>query len=164
MTEATVADGLFPLLDFEGRGGRWGIGTDSHYTTDPALELRCLELGQRLRHGRRSPLPARSEIERHPGRLLLDRVLSVGPDALGVPVGELTPGRRADMVVLDPEGPLLAGHGPATALDAWVLSGATSAVRDVMVAGRWIVRDGRHPAQDSIEARYRATIRRLLEG
>jgi formimidoylglutamate deiminase len=163
MTEATVADGLFPLLEYERVVGRWGIGTDSHYTTDPALELRCLELGQRLRHGRRSPLPARTDAELHPGRLLLDRALAAGPDALGVPIGDLTPGRRADLVVLNPEDPILAGHGPTTALDAWVLSGAATPVRDVMVAGRWVVRDGRHPAQESIEARYRATILRLLD-
>jgi formimidoylglutamate deiminase len=80
---------------------------------------------------------------------------------LGAPIGALAAGRRADLVVLDPEHPTLIGHGPKTVLDAWVLSGAGTAVRDVMIGGRWVVRGGVHGGQESIVSRYRATIERL---
>jgi hypothetical protein len=35
-------------------------------------------------------------------------------------------------------------------------------VRDVMVAGRWKVRAGRHPREDQVHARYRAAIAGLM--
>jgi len=36
-------------------------------------------------------------------------------------------------------------------------------VRDVMVAGHWVVRDGRHHGADRIAAGYRRAMRRLAE-
>lgn len=47
-TEANLGDGLFPLASFAGRGGRFGIGTDSHVSRSPVEELRLLDYGQRL--------------------------------------------------------------------------------------------------------------------
>ena len=163
MTEATVADGLFPLVRFGDAGGRWGIGTDSHYTTDVATELRMLELGQRLLEGRRNPLVKESGGSAvHAGRVLFDVALSAGAASLGQPVGALAPGVRADLVVLDQNATVLAGHGPATVLDAWILTGGgATLVRDVMIGGRWIVRDGRHRLEDDIVERYRRTAGRL---
>lgn len=165
MTEATLADGLFPLSAFTALGGRWGIGTDGHHTTDVATELRCLELGQRLREGRRNVVAASDGIRRHTGRALLDAAL--GTDAsmdpvVGAPVGRIDVGARADLVVLDGRVPALAAHGPETVLDAWILSGGPSPVRHVMVGGRWRIRDGHHPAEDAVLARYRATLERMI--
>lgn len=40
---------------------------------------------------------------------------------------------------------------------------AVPPARDVMVAGRWVIRDGLHAAEAQIDARYRATLRRLEE-
>jgi formimidoylglutamate deiminase len=34
-------------------------------------------------------------------------------------------------------------------------------VRDVMVRGRWVVRDGRHPEERAVLAQYRAALARL---
>lgn len=173
MTEATLADGLFPLPAFAALGGRWGIGTDGHHTTDAATELRCLELGQRLRDGRRNVVAATDGIHRHTGRALLDAALGtwtgngtgVSGDTsavMGAPVGRIEVGARADLVVLDARMPALAAHGPATALDAWILSGGPSLVRHVMVGGRWRIRDGHHPVEEAISARYRATLERMI--
>ncbi len=164
-TEATVADGLFPLARFISSEGRWGVGTDSHYATDAALELRCLELGQRLADGRRNPIAEPTGLWSHSGRALFDRALAGGQQAVGQNVGVLRSGSRADVVVLDADHPTLIGHGPSTALDAWLLSGGTtSPVRDVMVGGRWVMRDGDHPSVRPIRERYRATVRRLFDG
>ena len=73
------------------------------------------------------------------------------------------PGAPADLVVLDYEPPTpldssnLAGHY-LFGLGAW-------AVRDVMVAGRWVVRNRRHLVVDEEElaARCRAAAPRLWE-
>jgi formimidoylglutamate deiminase len=74
----------------------------------------------------------------------------------------LVAGRRADLVMLDPDAHVLLGHGPDTVLDAWVLGGTDNPVRDVMVAGRWVIRDGRHPAEDAIRAAYRDAAKTLF--
>ena len=52
-TEANLGDGLFPLRGFAARGGRFGIGTDSHVSRSPVEELRLLDYGQRLVSERR---------------------------------------------------------------------------------------------------------------
>lgn len=76
-------------------------------------------------------------------------------------LGTLEPGAPADLVVLDyrPPTPLhegnVAGHF-LFGMGAW-------SVRDVMVAGRWVVRDRRHVLvdEDELAARCRAAARRL---
>lgn len=53
-TEANLGDGLFPFRDFIDRGGRFGVGSDSHVSVSPVEELRWLEYGQRLALHRRN--------------------------------------------------------------------------------------------------------------
>jgi len=162
VTEATLADGLFPLPAYQDARGTWGIGTDGHHTTDAALELRMLELGQRLTVGRRNVAAAAAGPRRQTGRALLDGALAGAP-WLGAPMGRIEAGARADLVVLDGSVPVLAAHGPDTVLDAWTMSGGPSPVRDVMVGGRWRIRDGHHPDEAAIRERYVATMHRMAE-
>jgi formimidoylglutamate deiminase len=42
-----------------------------------------------------------------------------------------------------------------------VFSLSRSAIRDVMVNGRWVVRDQRHPLQEEIVARFKELHRKL---
>ena len=151
ITEADLGDGVFPLVEFHRAGGRWGIGSDGNTVIDPAQELRLLEFGQRLIHRRRAILVSpEQETTAHAGRLLYDLALAGGAHSLAQPVGAIRPGLRADLIELDPDHPALIGHSPATALDAWVFSGPAGNVRNVMVAGRWLVRDGHHIHRDTI--------------
>jgi formimidoylglutamate deiminase len=76
-------------------------------------------------------------------------------------VGRLESGFRADIVVLDPDHPALAGRDEDDVLDSWIFSGEDSPVRDVMVGGLWVVRDGRHHRRDEIVDAYRKVVRRL---
>ncbi|MEJ2122059.1 MAG: formimidoylglutamate deiminase [Alphaproteobacteria bacterium] len=158
-TEANLGDGLFPLRAFLDKGGRLGIGSDSHISVSPVEELRWLEYGQRLVSGERNVAGAAGAST---GRALYEAALAGGAQACGRPVGSLAPGRRADLVVLDAAHPVLAGLGPERVLDAHVFSGNTSAARDVMVGGSWVVRDGRHEDEDRIEASYRLVVTRLV--
>ena len=57
----------------------------------------------------------------------------------------LPQGCRADFVVLDPERARARRPARRRVLDAAVFGPCRAPVRDVMVGGRWIVRDGRHP-------------------
>ncbi len=152
-TEAALGDGVFPFEDYVGNGGRWGIGTDAHYTASIAEELRILEFGQRLTRGRRGA-----------ARRLYDLALGAASSSLAQPMGGFEPGARADLVVLDANGPVLLGHGPSTAFDAWVLSGTTNPVAHVMVGGRWRIEDGRHLGKDAIMAAYARALTELFDG
>lgn len=162
LTEATMGDGFFPLVEWHAAGGNWGIGTDSHYSASTAEELRILECGKRLELRRRNVI-ARPEAGReiHSGRLLFDTALAGGEQCSAQGGGALLAGRRADLVMLDPDSPVLLGHGPDTALDAWILGGTRNPVRDVMVAGRWVIQGGRHADEERILNDYRAVRGRL---
>lgn len=164
LTEATMGDGFFPLVEYHGDGGRWGIGTDSHYSTSTAEELRILECGKRLELRRRNVIARPAEgREVHSGRVLFETALAGGEQASGQGGGALEKGRRADLVMLDPDAHVLLGHGPNTVLDAWILGGTDNPVRDVMIAGRWVIRDRHHAREHDIRATYRTAMKRLMQ-
>jgi len=162
-TEANLGDGLFPLEQFLAAGGRFGIGSDSHVSRSPVEELRWLEYGQRLQHQRRNI--AVSSEQRRVGDFLWQRALQGGAQAAGRPVGALAPGRRADLIVLDDAHPDL--DDGALELDAvlgsFIFNGNDNLVRDVLVGGRWVVRNGQHVAQQAIAARFKQTMAELRE-
>ncbi len=156
VTEADLGDGLFPLVDYQQAGGRWGIGSDGNTVIDPTEELRLLEFGQRLTQRHRAILVSPRDVTTaHAGRLLFDLALAGGAHSLDHPVGAIQPGMRADWIELDPDHPALIGHSAETILDAWVFSGPSGAVRNVMAAGRWVVRDGQHVNTDAITRDFR---------
>jgi formimidoylglutamate deiminase len=158
-TEADLGDGLFPLVDYLGAGGRFGVGSDSNVGVAPAEELRWLEYGQRLTRRKRNLVPAKSG--QSIGAKLWRAALAGGAQALAQPIGAIAPGCRADFLALDRHHPALAGRAADALLDALVFAGGSAAIRHVMVGGRWVVREGRHPAEERIAEGYRAAIRRL---
>jgi formimidoylglutamate deiminase len=158
-TEANLGDGLFPFEAFMRAGGRFGIGSDSHVSQSPVEELRWLEYGQRLAHQRRNiAVDAR---QRDVGAFLWQRALEGGAQAAGRRLGALAPGRRADLLVLDSGHPNLDGLAPSELLGRFLFCGNDNLVRDVLAGGRWVVRDGRHMAQDAIAQRYKDVVRAL---
>jgi formimidoylglutamate deiminase len=158
-TEANLGDGLFPLADFLDAGGALGIGSDSHISISPVEELRWLEYGQRLLSRHRN-IAARRQGD-SVGETLWRAALAGGAQASGVPIGELRAGARADLIVLDDSSPLLAARDTRSLIDSFLFSGNTPLVRDVMVGGRWQVRDFRHRDEERIAARYRAAVSEL---
>ncbi len=158
-TEANLGDGLFPYPAWREAGGAWGVGTDSHVSASPAAELRTLEYGQRLTLRERNVAPGAADAST--GRTLLEAAWSGGAQACGRPLGRIEAGARADLVALDADHPALVGRSGDAVLDAWIFSGEDTPVRDVMVGGRRVVRNGRHIRQDEVQARYRAVARRL---
>jgi formimidoylglutamate deiminase len=159
-TEANLGDGLFDLGGYLAAGGRFGVGSDSHLSISPIEELRWLEYGQRLNTLRR--LVGASPEQPHCGARLWRDALAGGAQALGRRIGRLAPGCRADLIRIDDRHPILAGCRGEGLLDALVFSGNANLVRDVMVGGRWVVRDGRHPRRNEIADAYRAVVRKLI--
>ena len=157
-TEANLGDGIFPLQSFLEQGGRMAIGSDSHVTVNPFEELRWLEYGQRLvRQARNIAAVPRAET----GRSLFEMALSGGAQACGNPERHIVEGANADLVVLDDDDPMLAGHEARSLLDALVFSGFTLPIDRVMVNGTWHVTDGRHHGQDTAGAAYAGLARSL---
>lgn len=162
ITEANLGDGLFPLIDYQREGGRWGIGTDSNIAIGVRGELSLVEYGQRLVRQRRDVLvSAGNATTAHPGRLLYDRAAAWGAQSLAQPVGRIAVGQRADLVELDPEAVALAGHTPQTVMDGWIFGGGQGVVRTVLVAGRRLVEEGRHRRREEFARRFTARMHPL---
>jgi formimidoylglutamate deiminase len=162
-TEANLGDGLFPLAPYIAAGGRFGIGSDSHVSQSPVEELRWLEYGQRLAGQRRNVAVAVEAGQRNVAAFLWQNALLGGAQAAGRRVGRLAPGRRADLLVLDSSHPNLDGLDAADVLGRFLFCGNDNLVRDVLVGGQWVVRNGRHLAQDAIAQRYKTALRQLRE-
>ena len=159
-TEGNLGDGFFSAAKYLGAGGRIALGTDSQVNVDPAEDLRLLEYGQRLQAQRRNRLaPAvGGSVARH----LFENVVENGARALAQPTGLLRPGRRCDLVVLDPKNPRLLGHGPDTILDAWVFGSAGSCVKDVFVEGEHLVKDGEHVEAAGVRPAFESVMRGMI--
>jgi formimidoylglutamate deiminase len=158
-TEANLGDGLFPLRAYLDAGGAWGIGSDSQISVSPIEELRWLEYGQRLatRHRNIAVRPGISSV----GENLLRATLASGANATGHAIGGLGDNQCADWIVLDTDAPQFSGVTAHDAVDRWIFSGNRNLVRDVHVAGRQVVAEGRHRDRDAIARRYRAAIETL---
>jgi formimidoylglutamate deiminase len=157
-TEANLGDGLFPLQKFLARQGRIAIGSDSHVSINPFEELRWLEYGQRLITQKRNIAAiGRSQT----GRSLFELAAAGGALATGQAGGRIRTGDNADLVLLDDDSPMLAGHSTRSLLDALVFSGFTLPIDGVMVGGEWQVIDGRHKDAEAARAGYAAVARDL---
>jgi len=161
-TEANLGDGVFPAEAYLRAGGRFGIGSDSHISVSPVEELRWLEYGQRLMVRRRNVL-ASPDHDGSVGATLWQGALRGGARALGPPIGRLAPGHRADLVVLDGAAPQLRAKPDDLLLDALVFAGNANPVRDVMVGGSWVVREGQHSEEDAVLAAYQSAVSDLLQ-
>ena len=139
-TERDLADGIGPAARLRSAGARLAVGSDSQSVIDMFEEARAIELDERLASGVRGV---------HPPASLLDAATSEGHAALGWPeVGRIEPGALADLAVVSLDGVRLAGTPHGDAVATVVFAAGAQDVRDVMVGGRWIVRDGQHATLD----------------
>ncbi|MDX5350046.1 MAG: formimidoylglutamate deiminase [Paracoccaceae bacterium] len=157
--EANLGDGIFDAPGWQAARGVFGVGTDSNVRISLAEELRTLEYSQRL------GLKARAVMadSRSTGRLLWEEAAKGGAQAAGRASGRIAVGQWADLLALDTADLRLEGMQGDQVLDGFIFAGRDGLVSDLWSAGRHIVQGGRHIARDSIEARFRATMRRLRE-
>jgi formimidoylglutamate deiminase len=158
-TEANLGDGFFDAARFLNLGGRLCVGSDSQSTVSPAEELRWMEYQARLRKRRRGVLADKSDT--HVGTRLWREAAREGARAIGQPAGIIAVGARADWVVLDSDHPSMVGDTGEAALDHLIFAGGSAAIRDVMVGGRWVIKDGRHALADALAGSFRDLMRRL---
>lgn len=161
-TEANLGDGFFDAARLLKLGGHVCIGSDSQATVCPSEELRWMEYQQRLRKRRRGVLA--DSAESHVGTRLWREAARCGAQAIGQAAGAIATGRRADWLVLDGAHPSLAGAAVDTVLDRLVFAGAKAAVRDVMVAGRWVVKERHHAGERAVQGSFLDLMTRLGTG
>ena len=150
-TERDLGDGVGPARRLRDAGARLALGSDSQAVIDLFEEARAVELDERLVSGVRGL---------HRPVELLRAATAGGYASLGWPDGgRLEQGALADLVTVSLDGVRLAGTPAEHAVEAAVFAAAAGDVRDVMMGGRWIVREGRHVALD-VQAELRAALTR----
>lgn len=148
--EAALGLPPFPFDAYTRAGGKLAIGSGAPLTVAAAEELRALAVRYRL--------PAQG----WDGSALVVRALTDGAQALGRPVGQLSPNHRADLLVLDLDHPSLFGATARDLMDGFVFAGGSNPIRDVMIGGEWVVRGGHHVEEESILDAYRDAMDRLI--
>jgi formiminoglutamate deiminase len=135
-TERDLADGVGPARRLREAGARLCLGTDSHALIDPFEVAGAVELDERLDGGTRGI---------HSAAELLRAATTGGCESIGWPeAGRIEPGALADLVTVGLDGVGLAGTSADHAVESLVFAAAPADVRNVMVGGRFIVRDGVH--------------------
>jgi formimidoylglutamate deiminase len=151
-TERNLGDGILPAHQAMQAGIRIALGSDSHAQIDPLEDARELDYHLRLQHEQRAILD-------HIGGVPLAQRLFAcatvnGARSLAVPTGDLRPGSSADFVTIDLRDLSIAGNSPDDLLPLIVFGLNRTAVRDVAVNGKFILRDGQHPLHEEIVGRY----------
>jgi formimidoylglutamate deiminase len=94
------------------------------------------------------------------GETLFKGALAGGAQAAGQQKHGLSVGASADLVVLSEAEAFIATAPSTKILDRWLFALGSKAVRDVMVAGQWVVQDGRHIRQEEIDRAFHAALKR----
>ncbi|MFF4247692.1 formimidoylglutamate deiminase [Streptomyces sp. NPDC001822] len=152
-TERDLADGIGPAAALQKAGSPLSLGSDSHAVIDLFEEARAMELDERLRTHVRGHWTAAA---------LLRAASADGHAALGRPeAGVLEPGAPADLATVALDSVRTAGPVPRLAAETAVFAASAADVRHTVVAGRHIVRDGRHALVEDVPGALASAIAAL---
>jgi formimidoylglutamate deiminase len=152
-TERNLGDGIIAADHVMAAGIDVAFGSDSQAQIDPLEDARELDYHLRLEQRERAILDqiaAQTLASR-----LFDCTTVHGARALDLPGGGLIPGSFADFFTVDLNDVSIAGHSADDLLPIIVFALNRSAIRDVVVNGRFILRDQKHLFQDEIISRYK---------
>lgn len=159
ITESNLGDGIFSGIEYEQHNGKWGIGTDSNVRISLSEELRTLEYSQRLRHKGRAMY---ADSERSTARVLYDKALQGGAQALQRKTGTIKVGQSADLLSLELDSTNMISVSKDGWLDAWIFAGDDRLICNLWSGGQLCVANGVHVYRDEIESRYRKVMSSLL--
>jgi len=158
-TERNLGDGIIDAAKTAALGIRFAFGSDSQTQIDPLEDARELEYHLRLQIQKRAVL---DEIGDHNLSQRLFHYATVGgAEALGFDSGMLAVGRPADFFAVDLDDLSIAGNYAADLLPIVVFGLARPAIKDVIVAGKHVLKDGVHALQDEIVSRYKEVYRKV---
>jgi len=153
-TERDLGDGLAPSRPLDAAGCTLTLGTDSHAVVDMFEEARGVEYAERLACRSRGHFTA--------GDLLLAATCD-GHASLGWPdAGEIAPGAWADLVTMSLDSVRTAGADDSLALETAVFGASAADVRDVVIGGQDVVRDGVHLLVPDVPGELSRSIRAVL--
>jgi formimidoylglutamate deiminase len=158
-TERNLGDGIIDAHAAASSGVAFSFGSDSQATINLLEDARELDYHLRLRTERRVPLDGIGDKDL--SERLFGYATTGGARSLGLPVGELSAGHPADFFAIDLHDIAIAGATPKELLPTIVFSLDRSAVTDVFVNGRAVIRAGRHPLASEIITRYEETALRI---
>jgi 5-methylthioadenosine/S-adenosylhomocysteine deaminase len=149
-----LGDGVTRLREMRARGVPVALGTDGGCTNNRLSifeEMRMAALLQKVTHLDGAAFTAEEAFRLG---------TAGGAEVLGLPVGEIAPGRLGDLVALDLGHPSL--HPPTALVKSVVYALSPQAITDVWVHGQRVVCDGRLATVD--EAGLLAEVRALTRG
>jgi len=160
-TEANLGDGLFNLVDYHKESGSFSFGTDGHFNLNPLNELRLLDYGQRLRLKKRNIMCL--EGGQDSGEILFNMTKKAGLKAMGIKDDQtLRIGDPFDVAIINPDHPTLVGKAPKYLLSALIYSADSSVFTGTIVAGNWVVKNGKHIKIDKISDTFKKAQLELL--
>jgi formimidoylglutamate deiminase len=158
-TERNLGDGIVEADTLVASGAFVSLGTDSHAQIDPFGEMRQLEGHLRLKRLRRNVLDDNNGTPSGVASTLLSMASYQGARSLGLNTGTLAPGEWADFITLDIDA-LQCAEDSLLANVVW--SGTPATVRDVAVAGVFVVRNQQHVLAGEVPDAYRRVLQKLF--
>ncbi len=158
-TERNLGDGIFPAREAMAIGIPVALGSDSQAQIDPLEDARALEYHLRLQYRQRSLLDSIGDQE--VSARLLRCATANGASALSCDAGEIAPGKLADFFTVDLNDVSIAGSCQDDLLPSIVFGMRAAAIADVVVGGKFVVRDHQHPRQHEILKEYREVARNV---
>jgi formimidoylglutamate deiminase len=166
-TERNLGDGVVDARRAAEQGVRFAFGTDSQAQIDLLEDARELDYHLRLITGKRAVLDGigpRGGAAEDMSQRLFRYATEGGARAVGFGGGMLGVGMPADFFTVDLNDLSIAGSDANDLLSLIVFGMAKTAIADVVVGGRMVVRDREHDEQESIVSEYTRTRDRVWNG
>jgi len=158
-TERNLGDGIIDAAKAAAKGIRFAFGSDSETQIDPLEDARQLEYHLRLQIQKRAVLDEIAGLNM--SQRLLRYATAGGAESLGFDSGVLAAGRPADFFAIDLDDPSIAGNSAADLLPIVVFGLVRPTIRDVIVGGKHIYKDGFHPLAEEIISHYKEVHRKV---
>jgi formimidoylglutamate deiminase len=159
-TEGNLGDGIFPLKKYQGYGGKWSIGTDSHVGLNPFEELRILDYGQRLTSHKRNTYYSSEQGDS--GKYAVDMALISGRKAMNnFSTDYFKVGESFNAVLMNAKSPIVATSSLKNLLSTFVYSSDSSMQYGTIANGKLVVKEGQHINQDNVHSDFINTINKL---
>lgn len=144
--------GVAPLPEMFSEGVPVSLGTDgcsSNNGLDMFLEMKVASLLHKAHRWDAAVLPAQKCLD----MATIDAARCLGAEK---ELGSVEPGKKADLIVLDCNTPSMIPLRPDNAVPNIVYSGASRAVRDTIVDGKFVIRDRKAVTIDETEVLRKA--------
>lgn len=159
-TEGNLGDGIFPLRNFQELGGKWCIGTDSHIGLNPMEEFRILDYGQRLVTHKRNTFT--NSQQGNSALYGLEMAINSGRKAGNNKNTDFFKiGEPLDAIVYDASIPLIATSSEENLANTIVYASDSSWNLGTLVAGNWVVLNGKHINSEEIQTNFIQTLKKL---